>query len=128
MKTTGVNRSFGLLLAGFFALLGGMAFWRERPTWFYWIGLAAVLLAVALTVPRVLAPARRAWLNLGRLLGHVANPVLLGAVYVAVIIPVGGLMRLFRRDALARRRAPRAESYWVPGAKTLDAENLKEQF
>ncbi len=129
MKRTGLHRSFGLLLAGVFALLGGLAYWENRPTYVFWGGLAGLFLVISLSMPRVLAPLRRAWLRLGQMLGRVMNPLILGVVYAVVIIPLGGLMRLFRRDALARGRVPNAATYWVAHTgEATSVDSLKEQF
>ena len=106
MKSTGKNRSFGLLLVAVFVLLGALGYWENRPIYIAWTGLAALFLLISLLLPRVLAPLRRGWIRIGEMLGRVMNPVVLGIVYIAVIIPVGGLMRLFRRNAIARTPAP----------------------
>jgi hypothetical protein len=127
-KKAGLNRSFGLVLAGVFALLGTVAYSRGRATFVHWGVLAGLFLLISLTMPRVLAPLRRSWLTLGRLLGRVTNPVLLGAVYAVMIVPVGAMMRLFRRDPLTYHRPPFAASYWVETTKKIDADSLKEQF
>jgi hypothetical protein len=128
MKRTGLNRSFGLLLAGVFTLLSVMAYWENRQSYVFWAALVAVFLVISLFMPRVLAPLRRAWLRFGRLLGRIMNPVLLGVIYALVFIPFGRLMRLFRRDALARRRTRPTETYWTPVGRTANADSLREQF
>jgi hypothetical protein len=129
MKSTGANRSFGLLLVAVFAVLGVLAYWGDRPSYIPWTGVAALFLLISLSVPRVLAPLRRGWLRIGGVLGRIMNPLVLAVVYAAVIIPLGGLMRLFRRDALARRRAPGVASYWVARTgEKMSADSLKDQF
>jgi Saxitoxin biosynthesis operon protein SxtJ len=111
------------------AVLGAFASWEHRSTYILWASLAALFLLIALSMPRVLAPLRRAWIPLGQLMGRVMHPLILGIVYALVIIPAGGLMRLFRRDPLARRKVPGVASYWVARTEgTTDARSLKEQF
>ena len=130
MKSFGPNRSFGLILAAGCAALSILSYragGTAKPV--VWGGLGAFFFLMALAMPRVLAPARRAWLKLGLLLGKVVNPLVLGLVFLAVFIPVGGLMRLFHRDAMARRFDPAATSYWVErSGATRGADGLKEQF
>ena len=123
----GINRSFGLLFVAVLVLLGVLAYWENRPSCIVWAGLAALFLLISLLLPRVLAPLRRGWLRIGQVLGRLMNPLVLAVVYAAVIIPVGGLMRLFHRDALARSRAPAAASYWSTGEE-ISADRLKDQF
>jgi hypothetical protein len=95
----------------------------------FWIEWAALLLLAALAMPRVLAPIRRGWLKLGVLIGKIVSPLMLGIVFIVVFIPISGLMRLFRRDAMMRRRESAAASYWIERvAWTSSTDSLKEQF
>jgi hypothetical protein len=129
VKSTGMNRSFGLLFVAGFALLGAWAYWKHNPSYIIWLGLAIVFLPVSLMVPRLLSPLRRGWLRIGQILSRIINPLVLAVVYAAVIIPMGGLMRLFRRDALARSRAPAAASYWITrSGQKISVDNLRDQF
>src|SRR5580693_9249510 len=65
------NRSFGLTLAGAFAVLGAISLWRglERGAWE--LGLAVGFLMVAGFAPGILAPLNRAWAWIGRRLNSV---------------------------------------------------------
>jgi hypothetical protein len=56
----GSNRSFGLVFSAVFAH-GGFAGW-------WWLGASGAILAIALAAPKLLAPANRLWLQLGRML------------------------------------------------------------
>jgi hypothetical protein len=129
LKTTGANRSFGLLLAAVCGLLAFFAFMAGRRSEIGWTIAAAFFLLISLTIPRVLAPGRRVWLRIGMLLSRIVNPLVLGVIYSAVFVPFGALMRLVRPDAMARRTEPERTSYWIerPADRPL-AERLKEQF
>jgi hypothetical protein len=129
LKTLGPNRSFGLLLSGGCALLAVFAYRAGRSSAVGWATGAAVFLLISLAFPRVLAPMRRVWLKFGHLLSRVVNPVVLGVAYAAVFVPVAAMMRVVRRDAMARRREPERTSYWIERAPDRRAaERLKEQF
>jgi hypothetical protein len=129
VKVLGPNRSFGLMLGAVCAIAAVLAHRAGRGSDVVWAILAIVLVLTALIIPRVLAPARRGWLKIGHWLGFVINPIVLGAVYGAVFIPFGALMRLFRSDPMARRFDPAAKSYWIERQPTDNiADNLKEQF
>ena len=109
--------------------MGILAHRAGRASDISWGVLAVVLVLTALMVPRVFAPVRRGWLRIGHWLGLIVNPIVLGAVYGAVFIPFGALMRLFRRDPMARSFDPAARSYWIERQPEPNiADNLKEQF
>ena len=129
MKNIGPNRSFGLILAAGCTIVATLSYRAGHDDEFVWSCCAAFFLLVALAMPRALAPARRGWLKLGLLFGTIINPLILGFIFAVIYIPVGGLIRLFRRDTMERRRDPVAASYWIErAAGTSSIADLKEQF
>ena len=43
----------------------------------------------------------------------VVNPIVLGVIFFGVFTPVGLVMRMWGRDAMARRFEPDLKSYWL---------------
>ena len=123
------SRSFGLVIGLAFVLIG---IWKhESGAWSYlvWIAIGAVFLLLAIFMPRLLRPAKTLWLRFGQLLGRFLSPVMLSAVYVLSIVPVGLLLKLSGKDSLQRRRDPKSESYWIArSAPGPDPASLKNQF
>lgn len=108
------NRRFGALMAAV-ALLGcAYAYWKGAATAGAWLAAAAVVLA-ALTVmaPQWLAPANRAWMRLGLLMGAIVSPIVLGLMFFGMITPMALVMRLAGRDIMRRRPPKGLESYWI---------------
>jgi len=91
----------------------------------YAVGAAALILIFnGLFVPPLAKFFHVWWMRLAFALGYVNSRILLTVIYFLVFLPYGLVSRLFRRDPL-RRRAAKAESYWIPREKTRQA---KEQF
>jgi hypothetical protein len=109
-------------------VVAALSYWSHGHAYPYWGTSAAVLLAIALAMPRVLAPLKRLWLKLGKLLHLVVSPLILSAVYVLVFIPVGAIIRLFGKDLLSLKRDRVATSYWIERAGGPAPESLKDQF
>ena len=109
----GSDRGFGLVFAGFFAIVGALSLWRHSQGWHWTLPLAAVFLVVALTYPRVLGPLNRLWLKFGLLLYKVMNPIVLGLLFFVTIMPIGLVMRAMGKDFLRLRLDPNAKSYWI---------------
>lgn len=126
---TSSDRSFGLVFAGFFALLGALGLWYGSGWWPIWVGLAVVMLVLALAAPKVLAPFNWVWTKFGLLLHAIVSPTILGIVFYVCITPIGFLMRLSGKDPLRLRHEPEAESYWIkripPGPQS---DTFKNQF
>jgi hypothetical protein len=106
-------RSFGVVLGGMFALVFGLAlpwlFGRGWPVW-PWLVFGALAFAAAVA-PAALRPVHGAWMRFAAILGTINTYVLLAAAFAMMIVPVAVALRIVRRDAMRRRRDPRAATY-----------------
>lgn len=123
------DRGFGLVFAGFFALISALSWWRGGVGWHWMLPVAAVFLVLAYTFPRVLAPLNRLWMKFGLLLYKVMNPLVLGLLFFVTIMPIGLVMRAFGKDFLHLRLDRNAKTYWIdrtpPGPLP---QSMKNQF
>ena len=123
------DRSFGLVFAGFFALLTLHNWWRAGRSWPLELAIAAVFLAAALLRPTLLHWPNRAWTKLGALLGAIVTPIVMALLFFLVVTPVGLLMRLAGKDTLRRHGPRQGDSYWIvrepPGPP---GDSMHEQF
>ena len=123
------DRSFGLLFAGLFGLIGVAKLWHASDLGWLWLGAAGTSLTIALIAPAILAPANRAWLKLGLLMHCVVEPVVMGLVFFLTVTPIGLVMRLAGKDLLRLKWDRQAASYWI--ARTPPGplpESLRQQF
>lgn len=125
----GSDRSFGLVFAAVFSLVGLFPLIHHHPVRMWAIAGAAAFLILALVAPRVLAVPNRLWMRLGLLLNQLVSPIALALLFYGVVMPTGLLMRLFGKDSLKLKFERQAESYWTvrtpPGPS---ADSLKNQF
>ncbi len=126
---TSSDRSFGLVFAAVFAIVGLIPLVRAQPVRAWALGIAAAFVVVALVRPALLAPANRLWTRLGALLHRIVNPVVTGLLFYLAVTPTGLIIRAMGRDPLRLRRDPAAESYWIrrdpPGPPP---ESMPQQF
>ena len=107
------ERKFGLSLAAVLAAFAARFWWQGRlPIAIGLLAFAAGLAIVAVFAPRILAAPNRAWFVLGLWLSKVVSPVVIGAMFLLVVTPVGLLMRLFGHDPLHVRSRDQ-NSYWI---------------
>lgn len=110
---TGSDRSFGLTIGAVLSLMSGFSFWRHaQSSW--WLAAAIAFTATGLFAPSVLGPLNRTWLRLGFLMHRIVSPLVLGLVFLAVVTPMGLLMRALgkRPLSLGIRRGAQG-SYWI---------------
>jgi len=123
------NRSFGMVFAAFFGLVGLLPLILGRAPRIWAFGLSGIFLLAALLFPSLLAPLNRLWMRFGLLLHRVVSPIALGIMFFLVITPMGWLMRAMGKDLLRLHLDPAASSYWIernpPGPAP---ETFKDQF
>src|SRR5258705_6776386 len=98
------DRKFGWTFAALFFVVGAVS----HP-WMMAVGAAFAV--VTLTRAHWLAPLKHAWMKFRELLNPVVSPIVMGIIFLLVFTPVALLMRLAKRDALARTLDPSAPSY-----------------
>ena len=123
------NKSFGLLLFAFFAVLAAYGYFKMGSVSLTFAFLALFFLIIALSMPRVLVPLKSLWLKFGWLLSVIISPIVLGLIYCLAIVPVGLLTRFFGKDILSLKLDRTASSYWVTRkAGGPGGDSMKEQF
>lgn len=125
----GSDRSFGLVFAGVFTVIGLLPLVGGRQARGWSLIVAGGFLVVALVRPALLAPANRLWLTLGLLLHRVSSPLVLGLLFFLLFTPMGLLMKALGKDPLRLRLDPSSSSYWIhrtpPGP---EPETMRNQF
>ncbi|MDX2031921.1 MAG: SxtJ family membrane protein [Blastocatellia bacterium] len=108
------EREFGLLVGAVFLALG--SWWLYKGRWpnvaTAFAGVGALLMFFGLVFPKALVLPNRAWMGLAGLMAMVTTPILLGAIFFLIVMPIGVFKRATGWDPL-RRRAPAGPSYWT---------------
>jgi hypothetical protein len=122
------TRTFGYTFAALCAALAARMWWRQRIALAVLFALlAAMLILVTATNPRLLDAPNRAWFRFGLLLSRITSPIVVGAMFLVIVTPLGILMRLIGRDRLlVQNRRP---SYWVAhDPANEDSASFSRQF
>jgi hypothetical protein len=123
------DRSFGLVFAGFFALVAVLPLLHGGAVRWWALGVAAAFAAVAYLAPRLLRPLNKVWFAFGMLLHHVVNPVVMAVLFYGAVMPMGLVARALGKDLLRLKREPEAASYWIPRDQPAPApKSMSKQF
>lgn len=126
------DRNFGLMMAGFFALVGlapiARTFSLEGSRWWS-LALAIAFGGLALFWTAPLSPLSRCWLKFSLLVHKIVSPIALALLFYVSVVPVGLLMRALGKDPLRLRRDPETPSYWIRRTPPGPApDTMKNQF
>lgn len=123
----GSDKKFGYVFAVVFFLLGISSLIITFYLRLFLFALSLLFLAAALLNPSVLHPVNKLWMRFGLLLNKIISPVILAVLFFAVFMPVGLILRLFRKDILNLRLDKSLKSYWIDSTQTLPT-SMKDQF
>src|SRR5262245_4434389 len=88
------DRALGLVFGAVFLIIGLFPWFFGGGLHLWALMVSGGFVAIALTVPQLLAPLNRLWTRLGVVLHKVVSPIVLGIMFFAVITPMGLVMRL----------------------------------
>lgn len=112
--TIGTERNFGIVFAVVFSIIALLPLWHGGSAHWWAVALSAAFLICAFFAPRLLRPLNILWFKFGLLLHHVVNPIIMGALYYAGVVPMGLFVRLRGKDLLRLKFDKTATSYWIP--------------
>lgn len=123
------NRSFGIVMAIFFSIVGLIPLRHGLDPRWPLVVLAVLFFLLAIVAPKTLKYLNFLWTQLGLALGFVMTPIVMGVMFYGVFTPIGFLMRLAGKDPLRLKFEPNAKTYWIdrspPGPEPA---TLKRQF
>ena len=107
------DRSFGLVMAGFFLIIAALAAHPRGTGPLVGAGVAAMFAVLALLWPPALAPLNKRWMKFGLLLSSSSARSSSAYCSILTVTPIALLMRASGQGSLRLRREPDATSYWI---------------
>jgi hypothetical protein len=108
-------REFGFLtggiIAGLFGLILPLMKGHSLPI-IPWV-IAIVLVGLAIFLPKSLDPIYRVWMKIGLALGWVNSRIILSIVFFIILTPMALIMKLLKRDTMARNFDFQGETYRI---------------
>jgi hypothetical protein len=108
-------REFGLLTGGIIAGLFGLILPLIKGhslSMIPWV-IAVILAGIALFVPKSLDSVYRVWMKIGLALGWVNSRIILSIVFFIILTPMALIMKLLKRDTMARNFDFQGETYRI---------------
>jgi len=113
------------MTAGLFGLFLPWISESAYPAW-PWV-ISGVAVCWALIAPNTLNPVYRIWMRFGLMLNKITTPVIMGAVFFAIISPYGCFLRITGKDPLKKSCDKSANSDRVASQNPAST-NLEKPF
>lgn len=120
------NRSFGVVFFLFFFILFLWPLTKGQEVKIWLFIVSVIFLVLGLINSKLLTPLNQIWFKFGILLGRFVSPLVMGAVFFAVVTPTGFIMRLVSKNFLRLKKDNNAITYWIE--KKDNKTSMKNQF
>ncbi|MFH0764738.1 MAG: SxtJ family membrane protein [Candidatus Omnitrophota bacterium] len=122
-------REFGLTIGIILVILGGIAAWRGKPVYPYFLSFGIAFIAAGIIMPAALRFPQVAWMTIAVIVGFFMNRLILSILFYTVITPIGIIMRILGKDVLDQRIDKSAPSYWKKRETTTKTkESYQNQY
>ena len=123
------NRSFGLTVGIFLALVAVLPLLRSRPLRWWAAVPAAVLLIAAAFFPLSLTLPNRLWMKLAWLISKITNPIITALMFYMLFTPAAAICRWMGKDLLKLKFDEGVDTYWIVRQPAGPSpESMRNQF
>lgn len=125
----GSEREFGLVFTIVFLAISAFPLISGKPPFYLFIFVGILTGAVTMLAPKLFAWPNRLWFKFALLISKIMTPIIMAIIFVLTVIPMGLLLKLFRKDPLQRKYDMNAKSYWLDRKTDIQSSNsMKTQF
>ena len=122
-------RKFALTMGIFLLFVGAFLWWQYFHGFVYIIMGGLSLLIIGWLIPDIIKPVYIIWMSFAVMLGYIMTRILLTIIFCLLFIPVGLILRIFRKDILNERFDKMTDTYWIKREKKeFNPEDAGRQF
>ena len=106
-------RKFGIVITVLLAVIGTVPLVRHGEARVPFVAAAIAVALISLAAPRALAPLYKIWMKCARVVSTVNARIILSALYVAVVTPMGLIWKRLRHPSRKFGFKSEIDSYWI---------------
>ena len=119
------NKSFGIVFFVFFLIISLFPLLKDNNIRIWAIIPAIIFLILGLLNSSILSPLNKIWFKFGILLGSFVSPIVMGAVFFAIVTPTSLIMKILGKNLLNLKKDNK-RTYWIERPKIKS--KMKNQF
>jgi predicted membrane protein len=121
----GSNRSFGIVFFIFFFIVSIFPLLNDGNIRGWSLIISIIFLILGILNSKILTPLNQVWFKFGILLGRFVSPVVMGAIFFAIVTPTAVIMKVLRKNLLNLKKGNK-KTYWIEKSKIKS--KMKNQF
>lgn len=121
-------RTFGLIWTGIFFTLAMFPAVKGNGVKFLPLYISFGFLAISLIYPRLFEITQfyQKWIKFGDFIGKINSKLIIFVLFYAIFLPIGLILKIFRKDLLGKKIDGTAKSYFIDRKK--QPEGMENQF
>ncbi len=121
-------RSFGLIWAFIFLLFATLPFLKGDELKLMPLYISIAFVAISLLFPKFYEKIYfyQTWIKFGEIIGKINSKIIIFLLFYIIFLPIGILLKIFRKDLLKKRIDKSAKSYFIDREKQPEA--MENQF
>ena len=119
------NRNFGMVFFLVFSIISLFPLLNHENIRIWSTIIALVFLVLGLLNSKFLTPLNKVWFRFGVVLGKFVSPIIMGAVFFAVVTPTSLITRVLGKNLLNLKKGNK-KTYWIERSKIKT--KMKNQF
>ena len=123
------NTRFGILFSIIFAIVSLYFLYLNEYLFFIsFLFISILILILGIYKPNLLSFFSNSWLLIGKIMGYLISPLILGIMFFFIITPISIFFKIIKRDELKIKNT-KALSNWLPRQnKKIEKDSFKDQF
>lgn len=107
------NRDFGLLIFAILLIAGFYPYLiHDEKINLILVSISFIFGLLGVLKSKILTPLTLLWFKIGQKLGTFLSPVIIKILYLILIIPVGLILRVIKKNYLNIRQDKKIDTYW----------------
>lgn len=119
-------KTFALIWAGIFMLVGMVPFLKHGNIRIWAVAVSLIFIILAFTKPEMLTKFYQVWMKIGHFIGGIISKIIMFILYFGVFTPISLFLKLIGKDLLNKKVDTSQKSYWIN--RERQPESMKNQF
>ena len=123
--TVGSEKSFGIVFSIIFMIIALYPLFVDSSINLTFLTFSIIFIILSFVFPNIFKYPNLIWFKFGRLLGFIISPIILSIVYLSVIMPIGIIFKIIKKDPLEKLFDSNQKTYWK---EKIDSSSMRDQF
>ena len=123
--TIGSEKSFGSVFSIIFMIIALYPLFINSSINLTFLTISIIFIILSFVFPSIFKYPNLIWFKFGRLLGFIISPIILSIVYLSVIMPIGIIFKIIKKDPLEKLFDSNQKTYWK---EKISTSSMRDQF